>query len=46
MPVGKTLKQRPHDAWREARLAIAGPPLGSAGALVLYLLAVAYDLRS
>jgi Zn-dependent protease len=38
-----TLKQMPHDAWREARLAIAGPLLGSAGALVLYLLAVAYD---
>jgi Zn-dependent protease len=38
-----TLKQMPHDAWREARLAIAGPLLGSAGALVLYLLAIAYD---
>jgi Zn-dependent protease len=38
-----TLKQMPRDAWREARLAIAGPLLGSAGALVLYLLAVAYD---
>jgi Zn-dependent protease len=38
-----TLKQMPHDAWREARLAIAGPLLGSAGALILYLLGVAYD---
>ena len=38
-----TLKQMPHDAWREARLAIAGPLLGSAGALVLYLLALVYD---
>src|SRR6266566_9291362 len=40
-----TLKQMPHNAWREARLAIAGPLLGSAGALVLYLLGVAYDSR-
>jgi Zn-dependent protease len=38
-----TLKQMPRDAWREARLAIAGPLVGSAGALVLYLLALAYD---
>jgi hypothetical protein len=41
----QNVKRMPHDAWREARLAIAGPLLGSAGALVLYLLAVAYDLR-
>jgi Zn-dependent protease len=40
-----TLKQMPHDAWREARLAIAGPLLGSAGALAIYLLGVAYDSR-
>jgi Zn-dependent protease len=40
-----TMKQMPHSAWREARLAIAGPLLGSAGALALYLLAVAYDSR-
>jgi Zn-dependent protease len=40
-----TLKRMPHDAWREARLAIAGPLLGSAGALGLYLLAVASDSR-
>src|SRR5437763_4751679 len=40
-----TMKQMPHNAWREARLAIAGPLLGSAGALLLYLAAVAYDSR-
>jgi len=38
-----TMKQMPHSAWREARLAIAGPLLGSAGALVLYILGLAYD---
>jgi Zn-dependent protease len=38
-----TMKQMPHNAWREARLAIAGPILGSLGALVLYVLGVAYD---
>jgi Zn-dependent protease len=37
-----TMKQMPANAWREARLAIAGPLLGSAGALVLYILGVAY----
>jgi Zn-dependent protease len=40
-----TLKQMPHNAWREARLAIAGPLLGSAGALALYLAGVAWDSR-
>src|SRR3989442_1112949 len=40
-----TLKQMPQNAWREAKLAIAGPFLGSAGALALYLLGVAYDSR-
>jgi Zn-dependent protease len=40
-----TLKQMPHDAWREARLAIAGPILGSVGALALYLAGAAYDSR-
>ncbi len=40
-----TMKRMPHDAWREARLAIAGPIVGSLGALVLYLLGVAYDSR-
>jgi Zn-dependent protease len=38
-----TLKEMPHNAWREAKLAIAGPILGSAGALVIYLLGIAYD---
>src|SRR6266498_4290628 len=38
-----TMKQMPHNAWREARLAIAGPLLGSAGALALYLVGIAYD---
>ncbi len=30
-----TLRQMPHNAWREARLAIAGPIVGSLGALAL-----------
>jgi Zn-dependent protease len=38
-----TMKQMPHDAWNEARLALAGPLLGSAGALALYVLGVADD---
>src|SRR6266516_394282 len=38
-----TMKQMPHNAWREARLAIAGPIVGSLGALALYLLGLAYD---
>jgi Zn-dependent protease len=38
-----SMKRMPHDAWREARLAIAGPLLGSAAALALYLAGVAYD---
>jgi Zn-dependent protease len=38
-----TMKQMPHNAWREARLALAGPLLGSAGALALYILGAAYD---
>src|SRR6266511_2139296 len=40
-----TLKQMPHNAWREAKLAIAGPLLGSAGALALYIAGVAWDSR-
>jgi Zn-dependent protease len=40
-----TMKQMPHNAWREAKLAIAGPLLGSAGALALYVAGVAYDSR-
>jgi Zn-dependent protease len=38
-----TMKEMPHNAWREARLAIAGPIVGSLGALVLYAIGVAYD---
>src|SRR3954453_12822780 len=38
-----TLKQMPQDAWREARIGIAGPLLGSAGAAVFYLADLAYD---
>src|SRR5437868_4676391 len=38
-----TMKQMPHNAWREAKLAIAGPLLGSAGALLLYILGLVYD---
>ena len=38
-----TMKQMPHNAWREARLALAGPLLGSAAALLLYILGPAYD---
>src|SRR2546426_12165970 len=41
-----TLKQMPHNAWREAKLAIAGPLLGSAGALALYIAGVAFDSRA
>jgi Zn-dependent protease len=40
-----TLKQMPHNAWREAKLAIAGPLLGSAGALALYIAGVEFDSR-
>src|SRR2546425_10669562 len=40
-----TMKQMPHNAWREAKVAIAGPLLGSAGALALYLAGVAFDSR-
>ena len=39
------MKQMPHNAWREAQLAIAGPLLGSAGALLLYVLGLVYDSR-
>jgi Zn-dependent protease len=38
-----TMKQMPQDAWREARIGIAGPLLGSAGAAVIYLVGLAYD---
>ncbi|MBA3736888.1 MAG: site-2 protease family protein [Actinobacteria bacterium] len=41
-----TLKQMPHNAWNEAKLAIAGPIVGSAGALALYVAGVAFDSRA
>ena len=40
-----TMKQMPHNAWREARLAIARPIVGSLGALAIYLVGIAYDSR-
>ena len=41
-----SLKQMPHNAWNEAKLAIAGPIIGSAGALALFLAGVAFDSRA
>src|SRR6188472_1243654 len=41
-----TMKEMPHDAWREARIGIAGPLLGSLGAAAVYAVGVAYDSRS
>ncbi len=41
-----TMKQLPEDAWREARIGIAGPLLGSLGAAAVYAVGVAYDSRS
>jgi Zn-dependent protease len=32
------MKQMPHDVWREAQIAIAGPILGSAGCVVTWIL--------
>lgn len=37
------LKEMPHNAWREARLALAGPVVGSLGAAVCWGAATAYD---
>ena len=39
------LKQLPENAWKEAQVALAGPILGSLGALAVYLAGVAYDSR-
>jgi Zn-dependent protease len=36
------LKEMPHNAWREARLALAGPLVGSVGALIIWGFANAY----
>jgi Zn-dependent protease len=38
-----TLKQMPHNAWNEAKLAIAGPIVGSLGAAGFWIAGVAYD---
>ena len=38
-----TLKENPRDAWHEARLALAGPIVGSLGAAAIYLAGVAED---
>jgi Zn-dependent protease len=38
-----TLKQMPHNAWNEAKLAIAGPIVGSVGAAGFWIAGVAYD---
>ncbi len=37
------LREMPHNAWREARLALAGPLVGSLGAALCWGLAIAYD---
>lgn len=37
------MKQLPADAWREAKVALAGPILGSLGAAAVWVAAVAYD---
>jgi Zn-dependent protease len=38
-----SLKQMPHDAWNEAKLAIAGPILGSLGAVAIWMAGIATD---
>ena len=38
-----TLKQMPHNAWNEAKLAIAGPIVGSAGAAAIWIAGIAAD---
>jgi len=38
-----TLKDNPRDAWHEARIALAGPILGSLAAAAIYLVGVAED---
>jgi Zn-dependent protease len=38
-----TLKQMPHNAWNEAKLAIAGPIVGSVGAAVIWIAGEATD---
>jgi Zn-dependent protease len=41
-----TLKQMPHDAWREARLALGGPLLGSLGAAAIWVAGIAFDSQA
>jgi Zn-dependent protease len=38
-----TMRQMPHDAWNEAKVAVAGPILGSLGAAAIWLAGIAYD---
>ena len=38
-----TMKENPRDAWHEARIALAGPVVGSLGAAAIYALGVAED---
>src|SRR5580765_712505 len=38
-----TMREMPQDAWNEAKVAIAGPLIGSLGAAVIYALGVAAD---
>jgi len=40
-----SMRQMPHDAWREARMGIAGPLVGSAAAFALYGIGLATDSR-
>jgi Zn-dependent protease len=37
------MKQLPHDAWREAQVALAGPLLGTVGAAAVWALGAVYD---
>jgi Zn-dependent protease len=37
------MKEMPQDAWREAQVALAGPILGTLGAVAVWAVAVAYD---
>lgn len=39
------MKQMPENAWKEARVALAGPLLGSLGASAVWIAGVAYDSR-
>jgi len=39
------MKQMPHNAWKEAQVALAGPLLGSAGAAVIWIYGEATDNR-